>query len=226
MNGTFRDPGIDDGEKSVYRIGIADRSQRFLVGHTVGHDGDRYVSVLTAGVGESFEITVEQRFLRAGGHLRAESYRARTRSGDVVVSREEAYFLGTRHLQFGGAIEPFPANVMPLIGGLTLLRGLEFRKGAKAEFDVWLAFSVHWPLRTRVEKLTAVAVPPGRIDCWQVRVRPSFAHVNTVLDTVIAGFLPPFVAHFAAQAPHRLVRFGFPTGPMPWNPRGVLELVS
>ncbi|MGK8488932.1 hypothetical protein [Nocardia asiatica] len=143
-----------------------------------------------------------------------------------MVSREEANFLGTVHLQFGGGIAPFPANVMPLAGGLTLLRGLDFAEGAEECVDLWLAFSVHLPLGAKVEQRTVVEVPAGRITSWQVRLRPRLSGLNTMLEKVLGGFLPPAVAHFDAAPPHRLVRLSFPTGPMPWDPRGLLELVA
>jgi hypothetical protein len=227
VHSAFRDPGIPDGEKSVYIATIADRAPKLDLVSVVAHDGDGYRSIVEAGLGNgNFAMTIEQRFLRSGDRLRAEHYRAETRSGATVVSREEANFLDTVHLQFGGGIAPFPADVMPLAGGLTLLRGLNFAEGAEECVDLWLAFSVHIPLGAKVEQRTVVEVPAGRIGCWQVRLRPRLSGLNMMLEKVLAGFLPPAVAHFDAAPPHRLVRLGFPTGPMPWDPRGLLELVA
>lgn len=227
MHTAFRDPGIPDGEKSVYTVTIAERPPKLDLISVVAHDGDGYRSIVEAGLGHgNFEMTIEQRFQRSGDRLRAEHYRAETRSGATVVTREEANFLGTAHLRFGGGIAPFPANVMPLAGGLTLLRGLDFGEGAEECVDLWLAFSVHIPLGAKVEQRTVVEVPAGRIDSWQVRLRPRFSGLNMMLEKLIGGFLPPSVAHFDAASPHRLVRLSFPTGPMPWDPRGLLELVA
>ncbi|WP_040785876.1 hypothetical protein [Nocardia pneumoniae] len=227
MHTAFRDPGIPDGEKSVYTVTIADRPPKLDLISVVAHDGDGYRSILEAGLGHgNFAMTIEQRFQRCGDRLRAEHYRAETRSGAAVVTREEANFLGTAHLRFGGGIAPFPANVMPLAGGLTLLRGLDFAEGAEECVDLWLAFSVHIPLGAKVEQRTVVEVPAGHITSWQVRLRPRFSGLNMMLEKVIGGFLPPSVAHFDAASPHRLVRLSFPTGPMPWDPRGLLELVA
>ncbi|MGK8522887.1 hypothetical protein ACRS6B_15610 [Nocardia asteroides] len=227
MHTVFRDPGIPDGEKSVYTVSIADRPPKLDLISVVAHDGDGYRSILETGLSNgTFAMTIEQRFLRSGDRLCAERYRAETRSGTTVVSREEANFLGTAHLQFGGGIAPFPADVMPLAGGLTLLRGLNFAEGAEECLNMWLAFSVHVPIGAKVEQRTVVEVPAGRITSWQVRLRPRLSGLNTMLEKVIGGFLPPAVAHFDAAAPHRLVRLSFPTGPMPWDPRGLLELVA
>ncbi|WP_039798317.1 hypothetical protein [Nocardia araoensis] len=227
MRTAFRDPGIPDGEKSVYTVTVADRPPKLDLISVVSHDGDGYRSMLEVGLGHAnFAMTIEQRFRRCGDRLSAERYRAETRSGPKVVTREEANFVGTAHLQFGGGIAPFPANVMPLAGGLTLLRGLDFTEGAEECVDLWLAFSAHIPLGAKVEQRTVVDVPAGRITSWQVRLRPRLSGLNTMVEKVIGGFLPPAVAHFDAAAPHRLVRLGFPTGPMPWDPRGLLELVA
>ncbi|WP_258196590.1 hypothetical protein [Nocardia farcinica] len=173
-----------------------------------------------------FEVSVTQRFRRAAGAVTAESYCCESRDSGKLVSREEGRFHGTRHIQFGGALQPFPSKTMPLLGAATLLRGMEFRKGAKTKVDLWLAFSVHWPAEAKVEKRTLIDVPVGRVEAWEVRIRPSFAHINGLLDKMIQGLLPPFIAHFDAAAGHRLLRFSFPTGPLPWHPRGLLAIRS
>lgn len=74
-----------------------------------------------------------------------------------------------------------------------------------------------------MEKRETARVPAGDLEAWRVRVRPSFAQISGVLDKVVGGLLPPFVLHFEAAPPHRMVRFSFPTGPMPWNPKGLIE---
>ncbi|GAB2712412.1 hypothetical protein [Nocardia thraciensis] len=227
MRTAFRDPGIPDGEKSVYAVGIADRPRRHELTSVVARESGGYRSTTEAEVGtDDLTLTIEQRFQRNGEWLCAQDYYAETRSGDTVVSREEAHFVDTTHLRLSGDIAPFPPNVMPLLGGMTLLRGLDFTEGAAESLELWLAFSLHWPLMSKVDKRTTVEVPAGSVPCWQVLLRPGFAQVNTLLDKMIGGLLPPSVAHFEAAPPHRLVRFGFPTQPMPSAPRGVLELVS
>ncbi|MEV0247502.1 hypothetical protein AB0H76_12995 [Nocardia sp. NPDC050712] len=221
----FRDPGIPDGEKSVYTVGIADQPPAFDVVSMIGHDTAGYRSIVQAGTGDgTFAITVEQRFQRVGDRLRAADYRAETRSGATIVSREEASFLDTAHLQIGGGIARFPAEIMPLVGGLTLLRGLDFTEGAETAIALWLAFSVHIPVTATVEQRMDTEVPAGRFDCWQVRLRPRLAGLNPLVGKMLSGFLPSAVAYVAAEPPHRLVRFGFPTGPMPGDPRGLMEL--
>ncbi|WP_327099423.1 hypothetical protein OIE68_11845 [Nocardia vinacea] len=227
MRTAFRDPGIPDGEKSVYTVGIADQPHRFEVTSVVAHEDGGYRSTVEMRPGDGDPtIRIEQRFQRVDGWLRAEDYRAETRSGNTVVSREDAHFVDTTHLQFGSGISPFPSNIMPLIGGLTLLRGLDFSEGAVESLDLWLAFSVHWPLAARVAKQTTIDVPAGRLSSWPVHLRPGFAHVNSFLDKVIGGLIPSSIAHFDAAPPHRLVRFSFPTEAMPSDPRGLMELVT
>ncbi|WP_157103744.1 hypothetical protein [Nocardia harenae] len=221
----FRDPGIPDGEKSVYTVRVANQPAALELVNAIGHDRDGYRSITQVGSGD-FAVTVEQRFQRVGDRLRAASYRAETRSGGTVVSREEANFVGTTHLQFGGGIAPFPADLMPLAGGLTLLRGLDFAEGMEEELALWLAFSVHVPVTARVEQRAVIEVGAGEVECWQVRLRPRLSGLNALLEKMLSGFLPPAVAHIEVAAPHRMIRFGFPTGPMPWDPRGTMELVS
>ncbi|HVH43188.1 MAG TPA: hypothetical protein VM925_12625 [Labilithrix sp.] len=226
MTSPFRDPGIPDGERSSYAVKLGDKAFRSNVVSVVTSVEDRYVSTIDGRIGDRFSMSIEQTFLRASGLLRADRYKAESRFDENVVSREEGFFLETRHLQFGGRVQPFPTGLMPLVGGLTLLRGLDFTKGAKATIDLWLAFSVCWPLETKIEKRASIEVPAGRFDAWQVRVRPSFHVINGLLDKVVAGLLPPFILHFETTAPHRMLSFSFPTGPMPWDPRAMIELTG
>ncbi|WP_378740761.1 hypothetical protein [Nocardia brasiliensis] len=226
MRTAFRDPGIPDGEKSIYAVGVADQPQAFEVTSVVTRAEHDYHSTVELRASDGNPtITIEQRFSRVGGWLRAADYLAETRSQHTVVSREEAHFLDTTHLQFGSGVGPFPSNVVPFIGGLTLLRGLDFFEGAETSLDLWLAFSVHWPVAARVQKQTSVDVPAGRVTSWPVQLRPGFAHVNTLLDKMIGGFIPSSIAHFEAEPPHRLLRFSFPTEPGA-APRGLMELVA
>ncbi|MEV6063216.1 hypothetical protein [Nocardia asteroides] len=227
MHTVFRDPFIPDGEKSVYTVGPAGQPHGIELTHVVTREKGGYRTLLEARPGSGsppLTLTIEQRFGRVGGRLRAEQYRAETRSGTTVVSREEANFVDTVHLPLGGVPGPFPADVMPVAGGLTLLRGLDFAEGLVETIEVWLAFSVHWPLVARVEKRTTVELATGAVPCWQVRLRPGFGQVNALLDKVIGTVLPPFVAHFEEAAPHRLVRLSFPTQLSLTAQRAVLEL--
>lgn len=232
MPTVFRDPWIPDGEKSVYSIRPADQPQGFEMTNLIVREPGGYLSTVEARIGGAgrggtdLSMTIEQRFKRAGERLRAEHYRAETRSGSTVVSREEATFLHTTHLQLGAGPAPFPLNIMPIAGGLTLLRGLDFTEGHVEQIDVWLAFSVHWPLIAKIEKRLTVEVPAGSVPCWQVRLRPGFAQVNMLLDKVIGGILPPFIAHFEEAPPHRLVRMSFPTQLALSGQRALMELTA
>ncbi|MGK8488933.1 hypothetical protein [Nocardia asiatica] len=51
MHTAFRDPGIPDGEKSVYTVTVADRPPKLDLISVVTHDGDGYRSILEAGLG-------------------------------------------------------------------------------------------------------------------------------------------------------------------------------
>lgn len=219
----FRDPVIPGGEETVYQVRVGGAAERYDLVSRVDHDGgSRYLNLITATLGD-LELEVRQAFAREGGRLASESYQAEARHNGTVVTREEGYFQGTEHLQFGGAVKPFPTDIVPLLGCLIGLRGLEFERGFKRNVELWLAFSVFWPLEVKVEKREVAKVPAGDLDAWRVRVRPSFAQISGLLDKVIGGLLPPFVLHFAAEAPHRMLRFSFPTGPLPWNPKGLIE---
>ncbi|MEV0544200.1 hypothetical protein [Nocardia salmonicida] len=228
----FRDPGIPDGEKSRYRVGISGEPGGFEVSHVVVHDRGGYHTTIEAspedksGRDRALVMTVEQRIGRIDGRLHAESYRAQTRSGATVVSREEVNFVDTVHLQFGGLPGPFPPNVMPIAAGLTMLRGLEFGDGLIETVDVWLASSVHWPLLVRVEKQVVFAGTAGVFPCWQVRLRPGFEQVNGMLDKMVGSVVPPFIALFEVAAPHRMVQLSFPTQMSMSAPRATMELVS
>ncbi|MGY0498168.1 hypothetical protein ACWZHB_06680 [Nocardia sp. FBN12] len=226
----FRDPGIPDGEKSRYHVGIAGEPGGFEVCHVVVHDRGGYRTTLEASPEGNSDrelvMTVEQRIGRIEGRLHAETYRAQTRSGSTVVSREEVNFVDTVHLQFGGLPGPFPPNVMPIAGGLTMLRGLEFAEGLVESVDVWLASAVHWPLLVRVEKQVVFAGPAGVFPCWQVRLRPGFDQVNGMLDKMVGSVVPPFIALFEVAAPHRMVQLNFPTQMSMSAPRATMELVS
>lgn len=223
---SFTDPRIPDGETSTYSVKLGDEAFQSTISHVVTADSDHYLSVIDGRIGDRFSLAIEQAFLRKDGKLEAQRYKAESRFDDTLVSREEGFFVGTRHLQFGGRVKAFPSGIMPLVGGLTLLRGLAFEKGAKSTVELWLAFSVCWPLEVKVEKRAPIDVPLGRFDAWQVRIRPSFVNINGLLDKVVSGLLPPFVAHFEAAGSHRMLSFSFPTGPMPWNPRAVIELAG
>ncbi|WP_297547194.1 DUF3108 domain-containing protein [Amycolatopsis sp.] len=218
----FRDPEIPDGEETGYQASVG-KDERYHVVSRVERLGEtHYRHSINADLAE-LELAVKQIFVRAKGFLAAESYCAETTHEGKVVSREEGYFRGTKHLQFGGQVKPFPGDVMPLLGGMVALRGLDFARGSKRTVDLWLAFSVFWQLEVRVERRETVRVPAGHLDAWRVRVRPSFSQISSLLDKVIGGLLPPFTLHFEAAAPHRMLRFEFPTGPLPWNPRGLVE---
>ena len=219
----YHDPDIADGERTVYRLALAADTEATDVVSTVTHEGaDTYrLSMLVPH--PDLSMAVEQRFARRDGTVTPVSYLAETHSAGTLVSREEGYFDGTSHIQFGGKVLPYPRDVVPLLGGILALRGLDFARGTTMRFNVWLAFSVYWQLDLKIERRERVTVPAGTFDAWRVKIRPSFAQINGLLDRVVGGLLPDFTLHFAADDSHRLVRFSFPTGPFPWNPKGLVE---
>lgn len=225
MHTIFRDPWISDGELSEYVVTIGSDATEYHASSLVEHEGDSgYRTTLRVALPDDFSMVVTQTFDRSNGAISSRGYSAESKHRDVVVSREEGNFAGTSHLQFGGKVEPFPGTLTSLLGGGTTFRGLDFAKGHRTTINLWLAYSIHWPVEVKVEKRTTVQVPAGSFDTWQVRAKPSFAHINGLLDKVIHGFLPAFTLHFEATAPHRLVRFSFPTGPLPWDPKGLVQL--
>lgn len=220
--GAFRDPGIPDGERTRYR-GSIDGREAGTGTLTVEASEDAYVQRLESTVEGTARGVLEMRLARRRGAILAERYRLETFDCDRPVSVEEGWFRDVRVLHFGGGVEPYARDVMPLLACAVGLRGLDFSRGAQRTFPIWLSNSVFWEISLRVERAEPVTVPAGTFEAWRVRARPSFEAVHRQLDRVVGVFLPPFVLHFEREAPHRFLRFAFPTGPFPWNPRGLIE---
>ena len=214
----LRDPDIPDGERTAYRGSI--RGSEVGIGTlAVERADDAYLQRLEMTIEKEARYSLEMTFLRRRGTILSDHYRLETFHGDAPVAVEEGWFRDVRTLQWGGELEPYPRSVLPLLGCAVGLRGLEFEKGARRTISLWLANSVHWEIELRVERLESV----NGVDAWRVRARPSFEAVARQLDRIIGIFLPPFVLHFEREPSHRFIRFEFPTGPFPWNPRGLIE---
>jgi len=222
VEGAFSDPGIPDGEETVYR-GLIDGAEVGGGTNRIAQTDGGYRQTLSFSVRGEAEYTGAIEFRRSRGTLAAESYRLDTRYRDEPVAAEEGHFRGVKVLQWGGALEAYPRDVTPLLGAALALRGLDFSRGSRRSFSLWLANTVWWEVNTRVEKLEEVSLPAGSVRAWRVRARPHFGHVAGRLDRIVQLLLPPFVLHFEEQPPHRFLRFSFPTGPFPWNPRGLIE---
>jgi hypothetical protein len=225
IDAPFRDPQIPDGERTVYRgtIDGADVGTGEL--HVeAGEDG--YAVRLESRILVHTNMTVAMAFSRARGMVRAESYRAETRDDDRPVSIEEGWFRDVRGLHWGGELQQYPSNVTPLLGCAIALRGLEFAKGERHNMALWLANSVWWELGLHVHRRERIDVPAGAFDAWRVTAHPQFEGIGSALNRVVQAILPPFRIHFDAEPPHRFLRFSFPTGPFPWNPRGLIEAVE
>ena len=222
LDPAFRDPGIPDGERTTFRGTISDTDAGVGTLAIEARD-DAYVARLDATILEHFDQTVEIGFRRANGSLRADHYRAESRNGDQMVSVEEGWFRDVRGLHWGGELLPYPSNLTPLVGCAVALRGLDFVKGERHAFALWLAHSVWWEIALHVDKRERIELPTGTIDAWRVTAAPQFEGIGTALNRIVQAILPPFRIHFDAEPPHRFVRFSFPTGPFPWNPRGLIE---
>jgi hypothetical protein len=221
----FADPGIVDGERTAYRGTIGGR-----LGGTgelvIDATGERYSARLESRILEDFDQTIEMTFSRARGVVRAERYRAESRDRDRPVAVEEGWFRDVRGLHWGGELQPYPSNVTPLLGCAIALRGLEFVRGERHHVALWLANTVWWEVALHVDRRERIAVPAGSFEAWRVTAHPVFDPIGAALNRIVQAILPPFRLHFDAQPPHRLLRFSFPTGPFPWNPRGLIEATA
>jgi hypothetical protein len=222
VEGPFSDPGIPDGEETVYR-GTIDGVEVGSGTNRVAQTDGGYRQTLSMTIRGEATYAAEIEFRRSRGTLAAEFYRLDTRYRDEPVAVEEGRFRGVKVLQWGGTLEAYPRDVAPLLGCAVALRGLSFERGGRRSFSLWLANTVWWEVNTRVEKLEEVSLPAGSMRAWRVRVRPHFGQIAGRLDRIVQLLLPPFVLHFEEQPPHRFLRFSFPTGPFPWNPRGLIE---
>jgi hypothetical protein len=218
----FSDPQIPDGERTVYRGTISDEEVGTGALHVEASD-DAYLARLDAQILGDFNLDVEMRFSRGHGIVRSESYRAESRDGDRMVSVEEGWFRDVRGLHWGGELQAYPSNMTPLLGCALALRGLEFVKGERHHLALWLANSVWWEIALHVDRRERVAVPAGSFDAWRVTAHIQFEGIGSALNRIVQAILPPFRIHFDAKPPHRFLRFSFPTGPFPWNPRGLIE---
>ena len=225
LDPAFGDPGIPDGERTTFR-GTISGEDSGVATLTIETRDDAYVARLDATILEHYRQKVEIGFRRANGTLRADSYRAESQDGDRRVSVEEGWFRDVRGLHWGGELLAYPSNVTPLVGCAVALRGLDFVKGERYSFALWLANSVWWEIALHVDKRERIELPTGSIEAWRVTAAPQFEGIGAALNRIVQAILPPFRLHFEAAPPHRFVRFSFPTGPFPWNPRGLIEATS
>ena len=225
MDGAFRDPGITAAERGVYRGTIGDEpaGEGTLTTEPVEGGLEQRIAMEVAG---HARYAMWTRFSIRSGQLLSEEYRLETFSGDRRIAREEGAFRDVKTLQWGGEVRSYPRSVTPLLASATALRGMDFEKGERRSFACWLGNTLYWQVDLHVERRQKVSLPAGEFDAWRVRVRPSFREVAGALDRVVGALLPPFVLHFEADAPHRFLRYSFPTGPFPWNPRGLIEAVE
>jgi hypothetical protein len=225
VEGPFRDPDIPSGEVTAYR-GVIGHEEAGRGTNRIDHIEGGYRQSLTMVVREQARYSATIDFRRDHGVVFSDSYRLETLYGDAPVALEEGHFRGVKVLGWGGTLELYPKDLSPLLGCALALRGLEFERGAQRSFSLWLANTVYWEVETKVEKLEDVTLLFGTEQAWRVKVRPHFGQIAGRLDRLLALILPPFVIHFEQDPPHRFLRFAFPTGPFPWNPRGRIEAVA
>ena len=221
-DGAFGDPGVPDGERTTYR-GVIGRDEIGTGVITIGASQDEYVQEVAIEHGGGVSYALRASFSRRNGTILAETYDLATSHEGDVIAREHGIFRDVVALQFGGHVAPYPRSVTPLLCSSLALRGLEFAKGSHRDYALWLANTIFWELHVKVEKRERITVAAGSFDAWRVRVRPSFAQINGALDKIVNAVLPPFVLHFDAEPSHRMLRYEFPTGPFPWNPRALIE---
>ena len=225
LDPAFRDPQIPDGESTAYAGTIAGREAG--TGRLAIEARDElYAARLETRILGDFNQTIEMAFSRAHGVVHAESYRAESRDGERKVSVEEGWFRDVRGLHWGGELQAYPSTLTPLVGCAIALRGLDFAKGERHSFALWLANTVWWEIALHVDRRERIEIPAGRFDAWRVTAHPQFEPIGQLLNRVVQAVLPPFHLHFDAAPPHRFLRFSFPTGPFPWNPRGLIEATS
>ena len=225
MDGAFGDPGITAAERATYRglIGDDEIGGGTLFTEPIAGGVEQRIEMLVAG---HARYVMRSRFAIRNGQLLCEDYALETFSGDTRIAREEGAFRDVQTLQWGGELKPYPRSTTPLLACATAIRGIDFEKGRKRSFAVWLANTLFWQVDLVVERRERVTVPAGEFDAWRVRVRPSFHELGRALDRIVATILPPFVIHMEGTSPHRFLRFSFPTGPFPWNPRGRIEALA
>ena len=184
---------------------------------------DLYRQSVVASVRGQAELRGEATFRRRSGQIHAETFRLETGDGgSEPVATEVSRFRNAKVVSFGGEIESSRATRCRY--SVRLWRcAAKFEQGSRRSFTAWVANVITWQVDSKVEKQEKVDIPAGSVDAWRVRVRPSFEQVDKALDGMIDMLMPPLVVHFAAEPPHRLLRFEFPTGPFKWNPPGLLE---
>lgn len=226
----WADPEIAERETRSYRAVL--RGEEIGRGTlTVDPFPDRYdVSVELTGALSGVETAIETNVVlaRVDGIVRSDRYVTDARvEGEHGRSsaHDEGRLRGVKALNWGGAVAEYPADIVPIIAVPVVFRGL-LGRNARIDFPLWLASVVYWPVHARVEGAARVPVPDGTLDTWKVRFRPDVHSLVGPLDRVVQPILPPFVGYFAKRTPNELVRFEFPTGPLPWNPRGAIEPVA
>lgn len=225
MDGPPLDPGIPDGERTAYRVVVEDKELATAT-HVIDHDGEEGYLQRVSIAHDEAAYEMEAAFTRRRGTVLAERYRMETLWKGERVALEEGRFRDVKVVQFGGELKAYPRGMTPLLGCGIALRGLEFEKGFERDLTVWLANTLFWEVRVTVEGRERVSVPAGKFDAWRVRVRPSLEEVSSQLDKMVQPLIPPLELHTELEAPHRILRFEFPTGPFPWNPTGVIEAVQ
>lgn len=227
--GSFRDPGIPHGEASVYRCTVSGRELgrgRQVIEHASVNGRSFYRQTLEGSILDRGSLTAEVLHRRRNGRVLAESHSLDTQHDGDPVSRSEMRFRDVEMLAMSGGFEPFPSDLSPVLGCAITLRGLDFERGSRDRFYLWLANGLYWPVYTRVDDRRPIDTPAGRFTAWRVRVWPSLESVAPGVHSLVEMVLPRFYLFFDAEPPHRFLRFEFPAGPFQLERRGIIELLE
>lgn len=223
----FRDPGIPDGERTAYSAQVGNRE----IGAgalEIRSTSEEYRQDFRGGVtgGLDYRAAIVFGRDRADGTYAAVSSLFETIDEDRQVALESGLFTDVAALTFGGEIGNYPKDLVPWFGLPLALRGIKLETGHRFSVPVWLANTVYWELTGRVGGTEPVVVPAGAFEAWKVTMRVSFQAISPPIDRLVTAAIRPFRFYLDAADAHRLVRFDFPTGPFPWNPRGLVEATS
>lgn len=224
-----RDPGLTEAETATYRLRLAGRHTGELT-MRVKPSKTRYVHEIEGELIDGAGIYAKSVMGRKDGLLLAQSSLLEGRVHGSMVTRIEGRFAGIQPLVIGGETFEVPESVVPAVALPLALRG-GLRVGAKKVVPVAIAGAAAVELRADVERIEPVGVPAGARQGYRVRFRPHLGNIPgqlgafaRQLDALVWRILPPFVAHFAVEPPHQLMRMEFPVGPLRWNSKGEIEL--
>ncbi len=191
---------------------------------TLYNDGEHeLVQKASGAVYGRITAAAETRFRRHGGVLLAAEHAITVLNGGRPLTHDSSF--RDVHVRAPVGIESvgFPRTLVPAPALALALRTLPLAENARFVPQLWLAAIVHWPVDIWVEEREEITVPAGTFDAWRVQLRCNFDDVARAIGELIASLVPPVTAHVATDPTGRLLRASFPTGPVPTDPRVVIE---